>query len=53
MKANLLIHIETNRSFIQQKVYDEFKYECLKDEQLKDLDIEKMIKIMKQIFDFG
>lgn len=31
MKANVLIYTETNRSFIEEKVYDEFRYECLKD----------------------
>lgn len=53
MKANVLIYTETNRSFIEEKVYDEFRYECLKDEELKDLDAEKMVNVLKKIYDFG
>lgn len=53
MKANVLIYTETNRSFIEEKVYDEFRYECLKDDELKDLDVDKMVKVLKKIYDFG
>lgn len=34
-------------------MYDEFKYECLKDDELKDMDVDKMVKVIKQIYDFG
>lgn len=53
MKANVLIYTETNRTFIEEKVYDEFRYECLKDEELKDLDVDKMVKVLKKVYDFG
>jgi hypothetical protein len=52
MKQTIKLYIETNRSFIEEKVYDTFRIECVKDHELKDLDVEKMMKLLKLMFHF-
>ena len=39
MKVTVQLFIETNRSFIEEKTYNTFRIECVKDKELKDLEI--------------
>lgn len=48
-----MVYLEANRSYIEEKVYNEFNIECIENKTLKTLDVGKMKKTIQDIFDFS
>ena len=45
--------MDANEQFIDEKVYNEFNVECIEQRPLKELDVDKMVQTIKEVFDFA